>query len=215
MWADLTLPWQACIEQAWEAYCAGTTPIGAVVTDGEGNILARGRNRILDAHAPAGQVCQNELAHAELNTIMALGVDQGNRSSWTLYTTTEPCPLCLGAFYMSGMRNLHYASRDPWAGSVNLLGTTPYLSRKPICVTPPGDLLLEAVIVAFFVDWELLVYDERMSVVREGLQEIVPKGVQLGTDLYRSGDLRRMASEAVPTRVVFDRVARLILKIGS
>ena len=204
MWADLSTPWQACLEEAWTAYCAGTIPIGAAITDGEGKILSRGRNRIWDANVPAGQVGQTELAHAELNALLALGVDQGDRHTWALYTTTEPCPLCLGAFYMSGVRNLHYASRDPWAGSTNLLGTTPYLSRKAIHVTGPEDPQLEVAIVALFVEWELYSYRERLSVVREGLQIIVPLGVSLGTELYRSGKLRQMALVAAPTAEVYN-----------
>ena len=38
---------------------------------------------------------------------------------------------------MSGLRELHYASRDPYAGSVNLLGATPYLQRKSIKIVGP------------------------------------------------------------------------------
>jgi tRNA(adenine34) deaminase len=207
MWAGLAAPWQACLEEAWTAFCTGSIPIGAAVTDGEGKILSRGRNRIWDTNVPPGQVGQTELAHAELNTLLALGIDQGDRASWTLYTTTEPCPLCLGAFYMSGVRNLRYASRDPWAGSTNLLGTTPYLSRKAIQVTGPEDPRLEAVIVALFVEWELHLYRERLSVVREGLQIIVPQGVSLGTELYRNGELRQMANDGNPVEMVYNRLA--------
>jgi tRNA(adenine34) deaminase len=216
MWIDLAAPWQACLEEAWTAYCAGSIPIGAVVTSGEGKMLSRGRNHIWDtahpdaahqdASVPPGQVGNTELAHAELNALLALGVDQGDRRSWALYTTTEPCPLCMGAFYMSGIRTLHYACRDPWAGSTNLLGTTPYLRRKAIQVTGPEDPRLEAVIVALFVEWELHLYRERLSVVREGFQIIVPQGVRLGTELYRSGDLRQMASDGVPAGMVYDRL---------
>ena len=206
MWADLSAPWQACLEEAWTAYCAGSIPIGATVTDGEGKILSRGRNHIWDDHAPIGQVCQTELAHAELNALLALGVDQGDRRSWALYTTTEPCPLCLGAFYMSGIRTLHYACRDPWAGSTNLLGTTPYLSRKAIQVTGSEDPRLEAVIVALFVEWELHLYRERLSAVREGLAIIVPQGVCLGTELYHGGDLRQMASDSAPAGMMYNRL---------
>jgi len=207
MWADLSAPWQACMEEAWTAYCLGSIPIGAVVTDGEGKILSRGRNHIWDDQAPTGQVCRTELAHAELNALLALGVDQGDRRSWALYTTTEPCPLCMGAFYMSGIRTLHYACRDPWAGSTNLLNTTPYLSRKAIQVTEPEDPQLAAVIVALFVEWELHLYRERLSVVRESLQNIVPQGVSLGIDLYRSGELRQMAIEGALAGKVYNRLA--------
>jgi len=207
MWAGLSAPWQACLEEAWTAYCAGSIPIGAVVADGEGKIISHGRNRIWDSNVPPGQVGQTELAHAELNALLALGVDQGDRRSWALYTTTEPCPLCLGAFYMSGIRTLHYASRDPWAGSTNLLGTTPYLSRKAIRVTGPEDPRLEAVIVALFVEWELHLYRERLSVVREALALLVPQGVSLGTRLYHSEELRQMASDGISAAVMFEKLS--------
>jgi tRNA(adenine34) deaminase len=210
MWADLSAPWQACLEEAWTAYCARSIPIGAIVTGNSGQILARGRNRIWDANVPDGQVCQTELAHAELNALLSLGVDQGGRGSWALYTTTEPCPLCLGAFYMSGVRNLHYACRDPWAGSTNLLGTTPYLSRKPIRVTGPENPLLETVIVALFVEWELYNYRDRLSVVRDGLQIIVPQGVSLGTKLCQSGELRQMASNSATAGIVYNHLVEFL-----
>ncbi|MDO8754494.1 MAG: hypothetical protein Q7J80_11410, partial [Anaerolineales bacterium] len=75
MWDPLALPsqknsrivWQAALEMAWEAYCAGTIPIGAVVADADGRIVARGRNRILDTSAPDRQIYNDMLAHAEIN----------------------------------------------------------------------------------------------------------------------------------------------------
>jgi tRNA(Arg) A34 adenosine deaminase TadA len=38
------------------------------------------------------------LAHAEINALIALGVHGDKRHELALYTTVEPCPLCLGAF---------------------------------------------------------------------------------------------------------------------
>ncbi len=210
MWETLSPPWRACLEEAWQAYCGGTIPIGAVVADGKGTILSRGRNRIFDAGAPAGQVCQTELAHAELNALLSLGVDEGNRRSWILYTTTEPCPLCLGAFYMSGIRTLHYASRDPWAGSVNLLGATPYLGRKPIKIVGPDSTGLEMIIIALFVEWELYTWRERPSIVREKMREIVSPGVILGEQLYKSGLLRQMRTDKLPASEVISRLGEML-----
>jgi hypothetical protein len=46
VWEELSEPWRACAEEAWEAYRRGSLPIGAVVTDALGNVLSRGRNRI-------------------------------------------------------------------------------------------------------------------------------------------------------------------------
>ena len=48
---DLDARWRATLELAWEAYLAGTIPVGAVVADADGRVVARGRNRIFE---PAG-----------------------------------------------------------------------------------------------------------------------------------------------------------------
>ena len=45
---ELDEPWHAALELAWEAYLAGTIPVGSVVADADGRIVARGRNRIFE-----------------------------------------------------------------------------------------------------------------------------------------------------------------------
>lgn len=42
-WGALEPHWQAAFELMWEAYVAGAIPVGAVVTDGEGTLVASGR----------------------------------------------------------------------------------------------------------------------------------------------------------------------------
>jgi tRNA(adenine34) deaminase len=191
----LTQPWQICLEEAWAAYCAGSLPIGACVVDAEGNILSRGRNRIMEEQAEAPYACGNTLAHAELNALLALKVERQVRHAASLYTTTEPCPLCLGAFYMSSIRTLHYAAREPFAGSTNLLGTTPYLSRKPIKVYGPADAELEILITALAVEFELSAGVFPTSSVLQSWRQAIPKGLALGEQLYKNGDLKRMQAE--------------------
>jgi len=71
-WRTLAFPWQACLEEAWLAYRAGSVPIGAVVTDTSGKILSRGRNRISESIADGGYLYGQTLAHAELNTLVTL-----------------------------------------------------------------------------------------------------------------------------------------------
>ena len=213
-WSSLTPHWQACLEESWQAFCEGTIPIGAVVIDAQGQVLARGRNRIYADSAPDGQVCQTELAHAELNALLALGVDQGDRREWALYTTTEPCPLCMGAFYMSGIRTLHYGSQDVWSGSVNLLGTTPYLSRKPIKTFGPGETDFTArraesspvpnSIVGLGIAWYMGRSGGRVADWCRRMEQFNPAGVQLGFNLYESGELRRWAEADLPAQQVFE-----------
>lgn len=220
-WSSLPQPWQACLEESWRAYCAGCVPIGAVITDAEGNILARGRNRINETNGLEGGLRGTILAHAELNALIQLDRLESIDSSadgrvvdphtCVLYSTTEPCPLCMGAFYMSGLRQLHFASRDPYAGSTNLLGKTPYLSRKPIRLYGPLNPDLELALVVLFLNYAIPAYkehfDDTPNPVFEQLEITLPGALALGEKIYKSGDIRRMRQESHPASLVFNRLA--------
>jgi tRNA(adenine34) deaminase len=210
MWNSLARPWLVCLEEAWAAFCAGSLPIGACVTDNAGNILSRGRNRIADVKSDAPYVFNNTLAHAELNALLALQADHETRHTSALFTTTEPCPLCLGAFYMSGVRNMYYAAREPYAGSTNLLGTTPYLSRKPIHVFAPPDSTLETMVTALYVERDMVCGHSPQNIVLQALREVIPQGIALGEQLHRSGELRWMQAEAWAIEQVVDTLSQMI-----
>lgn len=207
-WDTFSRPWQAALELAWEAFCSGTNPIGAVIADADGNILARGRNRIANADAPDGQFFNNKLAHAELNTLLTFNLDtyECRARGVALYSTMEPCPLCMGALYMSSVKALHFAARDPWSGSTNLLGTTPYLSYKAIKVSPPFDANLENVLTALSVfsridrDGEETLQDRVVA----SLREVFPQQVELGAALHRSGELERLRQNNVAAPEAFE-----------
>jgi len=192
LWDRLSPPWQASLEEAWIAYCAGSVPIGAVVSDEQGNLLSRGRNRRHDSLEAGAYIHSSILAHAELNALLALAQDGLDPHTCSLYTTTEPCPLCMGAIYMSGVRQLCYASRDPWAGSVDMLGATPYLSRKSLRVYGPPDPDLETILVAINVDAALRARIGRAGEVLEEWHAVVPKGVDFGRRIFQDGVLPKM-----------------------
>ncbi|MCC7361986.1 MAG: nucleoside deaminase [Anaerolineales bacterium] len=209
MWTDLAPAWQACLEEAWAAYVAGSVPIGAVVCDADGLIVARGRNRIADPlpsadPGPRRPVAQHDLAHAELNALLALPLSGWDKSlpnsprQWALYTTIEPCPLCLGAFYMSGLRQLHYAARDPYAGSVNLLGATPYLRVKPIRAAGPHPDL-EPLCTAVCVE-QLLRTNRagRKDDLLDLWRQAVPAGAALGERLHADHVLVSLQAARAP-----------------
>lgn len=206
LWDTLSPPWRAALEMAWEAYCSGTVPIGAVVADAHGNVVSRGRNRILDASAPDGQVCNDMLAHAELNALLALKLDQQGRHASVLYTTMEPCPLCMGAFYMSQVRTVHFAARDPYAGSVNLLGTTPYLSRKPIRVVTPFSSVLEISLIAMLVEREIMLRGEVVISSRffDEWRAMSLEAVEFGVRLFRSQELRKRQKNGLSANEVIN-----------
>jgi len=150
-WSDLAKPWQVCFEEALAGYQAGSFPIGAAVFDSNGSLLARGRNHIFDNHAAPGQVSLNQLAHAELNTLLQIDRRSHDLHASILYTSLEPCPLCMGAIYMSGIRKIFYGARDSFAGSTDLLGTTPYMTRKNVQAVGPAEPVLETIFLGLQV----------------------------------------------------------------
>jgi tRNA(Arg) A34 adenosine deaminase TadA len=216
-WSELEQPWQVCFEQAWDGFCAGSLPIGAVVFDAAGNILARGRNHIYDDSTAQGQISQNQLAHAELNTLLQVDRRSVDVHSCILYTSLEPCPLCMGAIYMSGIRKIYFAARDAYAGSTDLLGTTPYLSRKSIRVIGPTYPLLETI----FLGMQLVAEKRRLNMIRVDLYETVvgawrekcPEGVWFGEYLAAEGWLTKWVDDRRNPEWVLEALAeKLALK---
>lgn len=198
LWDDLPAPWRACWELAWEAYRAGSYPIGAVLVGPGGELLARGRNRTGEDAAPQGQACGSQIAHAELNVLLGYRPsDPFEIYRCTLYTTTEPCPLCLGAIYMSGLRSFRFAARDPVAGSAGLLGATPYLARKQLAVGAAEDPSLEQVVMALHVDYSLRL-GGRHDWVLEAWEAVVPAGVALGRRAFADSLLAGLAARDAP-----------------
>jgi tRNA(Arg) A34 adenosine deaminase TadA len=189
LWDSLTPAWRACWAEGWATYVeAGNYPIGAAVVDGEGNVCSRGRNHIR-GRGPAGlPVSDHELAHAEVNALLTFGHRHAG-PTYSLYTLLEPCPLCMGAFYMSGVRQLHFAARDPLAGSASLLGKTDYMARKPIRVFATADAALESLFVPVLVATMHEMRGAHVASMLEWWGPAYPEEVAAGRALFESGTL--------------------------
>lgn len=72
---ELSTAERACLELAWQALLAGTTPVGAVVTDADGVIIGSGRNAVYDGADPP-MLSGSPLAHAEINALIGLPVSK-------------------------------------------------------------------------------------------------------------------------------------------
>src|SRR5881397_2359030 len=119
-WGDLEPAWHEAFRLAWEAYGAGTIPVGAVVTDADGEVLALGRNRMFATTAPAGQIFGSRVAHAEINALVQLGMDRRYHDC-TLWTTLEPCAQCVGAAWLSTIGRVVFAATDVYGGASKLI----------------------------------------------------------------------------------------------
>jgi tRNA(Arg) A34 adenosine deaminase TadA len=100
------------LEEARAAAAAGEAPIGAVLADAAGEIIAAAGNAPISTNDPAG--------HAEIRVLRAAGERLGNYRlpGTTLYVTLEPCAMCAGAIAHARVARLVIAASDPKGGAV-------------------------------------------------------------------------------------------------
>jgi len=198
LWERLSGPWHACVELAWEAHRAGSLPIGAVVADARGNVLARGRNRIHESSGKDGHLFGHKLAHAEVNALVTLDHDGREPAECILYTTTEPCPLCVGAVRMADVREVRYAAREPWGGSVAMFETVPYLKRGNVRVVGPEDECLENILVALLIERFLRLKPKVLRSFLGAYEAVMAEAVVAGRHLYHSEALGEIGAGDTP-----------------
>ncbi|MGE5420047.1 MAG: nucleoside deaminase [Chloroflexota bacterium] len=97
------------VKVAMEGMEKGGGPFGAVIVC-NGKIVAEAFNKVVLSHDPT--------AHAEIIAIREACSKLGSHdlSDCTLYTSCEPCPMCLGAIYWSGIKQVFFASDRNDAG---------------------------------------------------------------------------------------------------
>jgi tRNA(adenine34) deaminase len=138
---------RAALAQAQLAAKRGEVPVGAVVVDARGRLLAQARNAVVRLADPT--------AHAELLALRAAAkrVRSERLVGATLYTTLEPCPMCAGAIVLARVARVVYGARDPKsgaAGSVANLLRHPDLNHRCQVDGPTGPAACGAILRGFF-----------------------------------------------------------------
>lgn len=140
---------EMAIELSVENIANGGGPFGAVIVR-DGEILATGTNRVTATNDPT--------AHAEVNAIREacrkLGVFKLEGS--TIYTSCEPCPMCLSAIYWAGISRIFYGNTKSDAKAINFDDSfiydeiaLPYAERTIPC----NNIMREKALAAFRA-WE-------------------------------------------------------------
>ncbi|GAA0509534.1 tRNA-specific adenosine deaminase [Saccharopolyspora subtropica] len=111
--ADLV---RAALEVAAEAPATGDVPIGAVVVDPVGRVLARAHNQ--------REALRDPTAHAEILALRAAAAVHGD--GWrlegcTLAVTVEPCTMCAGALVLARVARVVFGVWEPRTGAVGSL----------------------------------------------------------------------------------------------
>lgn len=102
----------AALEEARTAGARGEVPVGAVVVNAKGEIIARAGNETRQRNDPT--------AHAEILAIRAACEELGSERliDHDLYVTLEPCAMCAGAIAATRIKRLYFGASDPKSGGV-------------------------------------------------------------------------------------------------
>ncbi|WP_149140311.1 nucleoside deaminase [Gemmobacter caeruleus] len=100
------------LDEARAAAARGEVPVGAVIVDAGGAVVARAGNRTRELNDPT--------AHAEMLAIRAACARLGQErlTGHDLYVTLEPCPMCAAAIAAARIGRLYYGAADPKSGGV-------------------------------------------------------------------------------------------------
>jgi tRNA(Arg) A34 adenosine deaminase TadA len=112
------------LEEAEAAGKRGEVPVGAVLVQAQGAVLARNGNRMRELADPT--------AHAEMLVIRAACAQLGSErlAHADLYVTLEPCPMCASAMSFARVRRLYFGAADAKGGGVE---NGPRIFNQPTC----------------------------------------------------------------------------------
>ncbi len=100
------------LEQAQNAASCDEVPVGAVLVDKSGELIARGYNRPITTLDPT--------AHAEIVVIReaAKRLQNYRLVDTTLYVTLEPCAMCVGALVQARVARIVFGALEPKTGAI-------------------------------------------------------------------------------------------------
>jgi tRNA(adenine34) deaminase len=125
---------RAALTQAELSLAEGNLPIGAIITH-DGKVVATGRNSV--------DTGNNDTGHAELAAIQSIAPFLfARKRECTIYTTLEPCMMCLGAIVNAGISTVAIGAIDSYVGATGLLAHSAYYRSKQLKVMS-GILQLE------------------------------------------------------------------------
>lgn len=199
MWNDLSQTWKRAFEEAWNAFIEGSVPIGAVLADENGEVLMSERNRSNEK-----ATLNRRISHAEANLLRKLDTSLYDCRKLTLFSTMEPCPMCMGTILMANIKNVHSAARDPYCGMTHLCRTEPYYIDKCVNVgfAEGESEFVQLVIQSYF---ELRALQRGGSdTVFKSFEKYSPRAADKASLLFRDRVLDELADRHENAEIVYD-----------
>ena len=137
------------LDEAERAGARGEVPVGAVLVDAAGNVLAASGNRVEELSDPT--------AHAELLVLRAAAALRASPrlEDCDLHVSLEPCTMCAAAISFARLRRLYFGAYDPKGGAVD---HGPRFFQQPTCHHRPElyggieEIRAAALLKKFFAD---------------------------------------------------------------
>lgn len=126
--------WEICFDLCLESINSGSLGISALIADEEHTVIAKGRNQLFDDDDSCNTIVNTVVSHAEINALANLPEKYRDDRNLTIFTTVEPCLMCLGALSMSCVRNVVIGSRDDYSGATRLINKDWYLIKKDFSI---------------------------------------------------------------------------------
>jgi len=116
------------LTEARAAATRGEVPVGAVIANPAGHIIAAAGNRTRELNDPT--------AHAEMLAVRAACTTLGSQrlTGYDLHVTLEPCPMCAASIGFARINRLYYGAADPKGGGVD---HGPRIFSHPTCHHAP------------------------------------------------------------------------------
>ena len=201
MWNSINKIWQTVFEQCWEAFINGSLPIGAVITGENSEIISIGRNHCFDK-----SILNPKIAHAEMDALHKLNISKyPNVKAYTLYTSMECCPMCMGAVVMANLRKLKIAARDGHAGAAHLVEKDPYMKSKNMQIDFELDIL-EKVSIVMLTYFMLKLCKGEISREAENVGKNNPDAIQIAKSFYDERRLNWHISNKTPFDEIFNEI---------
>jgi tRNA(adenine34) deaminase len=121
-------PMAQAFAEAEAAAARGEVPVGAVIVDSHGTLIAKAGNQTLQLKDPT--------AHAEMLAIRSAAriLDSERLIECDLYVTLEPCAMCAAAISFARIRRVYFGSVDEKMGAIE---NGPRFFNQPTCHHAP------------------------------------------------------------------------------
>ena len=136
------------IKLSADSVANGGGPFGAVIVR-DGEIVAEGSNGVTILNDPT--------AHAEVSAIRQAckKLNSFDLTGCEIYTSCEPCPMCLGAIYWAHIDKIYYANDRKDAANIGFDDELIYqeMEVQPQCRKKPSEILLNNEAIKVFQQW--------------------------------------------------------------